>query len=684
MAMSREMVLSVLLKAVDQLSAPLDAITNRFSRMSDKIAAAGERLTAFGEKMSVAGVLMQQGAEKITRVADAIMEPALAMEQTQARLMATSNLTNSQIEAVTEHFEKFSTSIAGAAASGDQGVAVFNRAYAALHNVTAATQMADEAIKASSLFGMDAANSMNLLLAAHDALGSTADNTNRILGATITAFSVTPDKMDAFVRGIERGAGAASLLHGNLGELSAIMGEAGTLMQGRGAQVFASLLGELPGIAAKAGLDSAHGLFGVLDSIQSRIVGRAMPEQLDILKGMGISGDRASIITELLDNLDKIHAGYEKITGSKYTDFMREVAAVNGTGNKAIDRFHHALENLETAMGKTVTPTLEQGLERLIGLLDRATQFAGKHSTMTKILALSLGGMSVALTVAAGGLATLGAMAMFTGNGMKVLAAMTDWETIALKMMYAWDYLAAASTGVLTAALSVFEAVAAIVGAPVWLVVLALAALAAGVAYAAYQIYEHWDGIIEFFQGLPDKVMGAFKSVLGYVDSLGTLMYNAGANLFHLLAAGMESAVMYPIHVAENLAGKIAGYFQGHSPPPLGPLHQIDRITIMETIAERLQPAPIMRAIESAARIAAIGIPLAFAMPTFASDRAPLASVRPSGGRPIELKVEVHFGPFNLPPGANAAEWRKELEANAREVVKVIKRELARQERTEL
>ena len=81
------------------------------------------------------------------------------------------------------------------------------------------------------------------------------------------------------------------------------------------------------------------------------------------------------------------------------------------------------------------------------------------------------------------------------------------------------------------------------------------------------------------------------------------------------LASGIASAAMVPIHAVAGIAGRIKNYFVGHSPPPLGPLHELNRVHIIETIAETMKPAPMMAAIQRIAQMAAITVRLAITGP---------------------------------------------------------------------
>jgi hypothetical protein len=71
------------------------------------------------------------------------------------------------------------------------------------------------------------------------------------------------------------------------------------------------------------------------------------------------------------------------------------------------------------------------------------------------------------------------------------------------------------------------------------------------------------------------------------------------------------------LHFLENPLGKIEQFildhFRGHSPPPLGPLHALNQLRIVETIASTLNPMPVVQAVRGVAGVTAAGVPLMMA-----------------------------------------------------------------------
>ncbi|MGH7914880.1 MAG: hypothetical protein ACREPW_09555, partial [Candidatus Binataceae bacterium] len=149
-----------------------------------------------------------------------------------------------------------------------------------------------------------------------------------------------------------------------------------------------------------------------------------------------------------------------------------------------------------------------------------------------------------------------------------------------------------------------------------------------------------------------------------------TWAYTAGANLMHSLAAGIAAGAMAPLHAVSHIAKDILDHFKGHSPPPLGPLHQLNRLHIVETIAATIKPAPMLAAIRRVAQVAAIAVPMAIGAPSMAGAMSPAAA----GGHATVInyapQVTVHAA------GGDAATLKRAVLDALREHVHDVRRAL--------
>ncbi len=80
----------------------------------------------------------------------------------------------------------------------------------------------------------------------------------------------------------------------------------------------------------------------------------------------------------------------------------------------------------------------------------------------------------------------------------------------------------------------------------------------------------------------------------------GLNLFQAGANIFKTLTEGMKSMLGKPVEVMKSLVQKLRNFLP-FSPAKEGPLRDINRVRIVETIAESMRPAPMVKAMRGAA-----------------------------------------------------------------------------------
>jgi TP901 family phage tail tape measure protein len=152
--------------------------------------------------------------------------------------------------------------------------------------------------------------------------------------------------------------------------------------------------------------------------------------------------------------------------------------------------------------------------------------------------------------------------------------------------------------------------------------------------------------------------------------------FHWGVDLMKALGAGIWSAITWPVRAAEHVAERIKKFFVGHSPPPLGPLHDLNKVRIVETIAQTIQPAPMLAAIRRVAAVTAIAAPMMIgvgAMPAMAAG--------PAGARAAPIVVNVTYAPV-INGAGSADEFEQSARKHARELARIIEEVLARKDRT--
>lgn len=241
---------------------------------------------------------------------------------------------------------------------------------------------------------------------------------------------------------------------------------------------------------------------------------------------------------------------------------------------------------------------------------------------------------------------------------------------------------------------------------------LVIAGVVAALAVIGLLVYKYWAPISGFFRGLWQgikagvepikpaleaiiepfrplgaligKVIGWFKGILKPVDDvggaaeamgvrIGTVIggiitfvaglpgkfYEAGMNIMTSLWEGMKNLAGKPVELIKNVVQKIRDFLP-FSPAKEGPLRDLHRVRIIETIADGMQPGPMVGAMRAAATAALAVAPMAAPLPAFG---APSAAGTRAAAAPV---VHVHYAPvYHIGAGADPDIVRqlKELDA---------------------
>ncbi|HEX7049462.1 MAG TPA: phage tail tape measure protein [Longimicrobiales bacterium] len=178
------------------------------------------------------------------------------------------------------------------------------------------------------------------------------------------------------------------------------------------------------------------------------------------------------------------------------------------------------------------------------------------------------------------------------------------WDAVSQFFVDLWNRVTRAFNAIPT---GVLVAVAPLIGIPV-------------------AIYRNWDKVSAFFVTVWEGVKAAFGSALDWIQGLD--FFEAGVNILKQLWEGMKSMAAKPIELVANVARAIGDFFIAHSPPRVGPLRDLDRVRILETVAETVRPAPLVNAMRAATAAAMAVVPLAVAAPAVAAVPAVVAPTR--------------------------------------------------------
>lgn len=167
-------------------------------------------------------------------------------------------------------------------------------------------------------------------------------------------------------------------------------------------------------------------------------------------------------------------------------------------------------------------------------------------------------------------------------------------------------------------------------------------------------IYKHWDKISAFFVRIWNAAKQPFIDAWNWVKGFGKNFYDAGANILKMLWDGIKSMAMKPVEAIKDVVKKIRDHLP-FSPAKVGPLRDIHRVKLIETIAEGIKPASLVNKMQNVLR---------FAMDPFNNTRATMPAHAGSigGGASFSFNITVNGG-ASKDDGQNiATEIRKQFE----------------------
>lgn len=129
-------------------------------------------------------------------------------------------------------------------------------------------------------------------------------------------------------------------------------------------------------------------------------------------------------------------------------------------------------------------------------------------------------------------------------------------------------------------------------------------AVMVGLALAAGLLYANWEKVGPFFTGLWERIGAGATWVRERLDALWRWvaaidLSTAGGRIIGSLVEGMRAAAMRPVELMREVAGKIRNLLP-FSPAKEGPLADLDRVRLFETVADGLNPTPLHQRIGQA------------------------------------------------------------------------------------
>lgn len=180
-------------------------------------------------------------------------------------------------------------------------------------------------------------------------------------------------------------------------------------------------------------------------------------------------------------------------------------------------------------------------------------------------------------------------------------------------------------------------------------------------------IFKHWDQIVAYFSNLWQRVKDAFWSFVQWFIDLHKKFFEAGGKIVDSIADGIRAKWDQFISFWKNKVQEVRDFLP-FSPAKTGPLRDIHRVRLIETIAESIKPQALMQKMQQVTK-AVFGFQPA--------GGAPAMAMAGGGGVTVNLNVNVSGGATAGAANSFIAELRK----NKAEIARIIEEATAQKAR---
>lgn len=608
--------IAVVLSAYDKMSGQINAAVNKVQ----------SKLTGFSKKMnSLADGSYQTGKELVASGLAigapivAATKKAMDFEDAMANVAKVANLDRASQEFKGLSSDALQLSKYLATNADDVGT-LYSSLLSGGTAITDLSKVAQIAGEASVAFDMTQESAGDAFMTMKNAMALTVDETKKAFDATNAITNKFGGKAsDILFYMSSGGASVARTLKATAPEMEAFgralmqsgvaAGEAGTVMERFRVGLYKNA--EAKRIFDKAG-GGAKGIAAVFEAAKKT----GDPFKWFQAHSFGQYSSNMALLSGNLGNLQTMlkYVGDESnYLGSANQEFANRTTTTSFKLNQLKQSFYAAA----ISAGGTLLPILKSLADKFAPLMDKVGKFIEKNPGLVKGIITAAAGFS-ALALTGGYFAfVIGGVAKFLDIGATAFS------------------FVAKSIGFVVKAFQFLRLV--ILANPV-------IAIIAGIAVAAFLIYKYWDKIKEFFkmvwegvkkifaatwqwikqmflnytpQGLIIKhwskitaffsnlwagVKAVFMGMVNWITGLGITFYNAGKNIITSIWNGIKAMVNKPIEAVKSMVGKIRNLLP-FSPAKDGPLKDIHRIRLVETIAESIKPASLVNKMNRVAKL---------------------------------------------------------------------------------
>lgn len=195
-----------------------------------------------------------------------------------------------------------------------------------------------------------------------------------------------------------------------------------------------------------------------------------------------------------------------------------------------------------------------------------------------------------------------------------------------------------------------------------------------------------WNGLSAFVGSIGETIwLGIQKDVQRVLDFLTSInLTETGANIVNTIVAGIKSMASAPVDAMRTIVQKVRNLLP-FSPAKDGPLRDLHRVKLVETVADAVRPAPLVNAMSNAAGLA-MNAMQAVPMPTFASMPAAVSATTAANRNAASSSGGGDSFTINLDLGGDGESFARfeawlNAPGNAQKVASAVKRVTGREDR---
>ena len=599
---------AVILSAIDRMTKPINKATANAESRLHKVA----RASANTARRSAA--FASQNAVVAAGIASALAVPvkkAMDFEQTIARLGAISKAEGKQLAALSARAREMGATTQFSAMQSAEAMtflamsglsvkqtmtaipSVLNLAAAGNLSLARSADIASDVMSAFSLQAKD-------LVQINDILASTSTSSNTTVESLAGTMKFAASTAAGLNINLKQVAGMAGILGNNF-----IRGEmAGTGLRTMMLSVSAPTsraekalkkisvttadaegnLKDFPALLSEIGKQTSKLSSTARSQVIKDIFGREASTAAGILLNSAAKGE----LNAYINSLGEANAA------------QKMAAKQMQTSRGASLLLKSATEELAINVGNVLLPPVTELMMKAAKLAGRLSKWASEHPKLTKVIIFGVSAVAALAATLAGlgfvisGVATtISVLATVGGTLIKVIRAVgVAWRV--LGVVFAANPIGAIITGVVAViAVTVllikhwdkvkvfFTSLWSRLSLPVKALIAVLMGPVAFSIAAVAMIIKHWSKIKTFFFNLKDK------------------MFEAGKGLIDALVSGIKNRVSKLTSTVASMAQKVRDFLP-FSPAKVGPLKDLNRIKLVETIASTVKPRPLESAMDSA------------------------------------------------------------------------------------